>query len=71
MAGARTRFGARRSGPSRWRASASLAMAETLAGRSCRRRAAQYCAEGRRKKKTVTVGRAAGFEKKKEKTGTG
>ena len=28
MAGARTRFGARRSGLSRWRASASLAMAE-------------------------------------------
>ena len=52
------------------RASAGLAMAEELVVAGLLQqegRNARHCAEGRRKKETVAVGRAASFEKKEKK----
>ena len=71
VAGARTRFGARRSGPSRWRASASLAMAEDSRRSQQLQAAGTVRREGRRKTRTVAVGRAWDFEKKEGKKENG
>ena len=76
MAGARTRSGARRSGPGRRRASAGLAVAGAENGRRLAAEVADtvggHCAEGGKEEEDCGSWAGPGIlKKKKEKKGTG